>query len=396
MALTNYRAYKWLIFLLADAPDQKFGMTLDEINEAYHRDLDDIYNNSIDSRMARIREGLKHKEDNKPRETNFDKDKYRYITYKTFLNWRAAIWKNFGIDIQHPVIKGVTKNSYIIENIDDLDVQKTLREMILFLSEDEQRAYVDKNQFKSNRAGRPKKTQTDSNPSMGFIAMGNNNDEYDNPNFGYQYQEEPEMVSVIRFAMSMGEALVIKYSKFIHNADDRDEIKERNFVLEPQELKCINGRWYVIGQLYEYGNRDTIKTAVYDVERISVSEDEDIIGPAYEVKEGYDLFSFISPNDWNEWTGHFNPNSVISMYLKVSGNLFEETPFCPTQIKIEDGATHYVYHIFVKPDKDFFIQYMAYGDEVRLFHPYDKDNIPPLVITEDQYHYLNNLRKRGL
>ena len=396
MALTNYRAYKWLIFLLADALDQKFGMTLDEINEAYHRDLVDIYNNSIDSRMARIREGLKHKEDNKPRNTNFDKDKYRYITYKTFLNWRAAIWKNFGIDIQHPVINGVARNSYIIENIEDLDVQKTLREMIVFLSEDEQRAYVDKNQFKSNRAGRPRKTQPDSNTSMGFFAMGNNDVDYDNPNFGYQYQEEPEMVSVIRFAMTMGEAIVIKYSKIIHKIGEPNDKKDKNFVLEPQELKCINGRWYVIGQLYEYGNRDTIKTAIYDVDRISLSEDEDIVGPRYELKEGFDLFSFISANDWTEWNSRFNPDSVVSMYLRVSGNIFEETPFCPTQIKIEDGAAYFVYQIYVKPDKDFFIQFMAYGDEVSLFHPYDKDDIPPLVISEDQYQYLNELRKKGL
>ena len=408
MAQTNYRAYKWLIFLLADATDQRFGLTLAEINNSYKMHRDEIINEDIDAinrryglndRKEREYEIVEDEETGEMKVLNPDANKWikkDTISYKTFLNWRAAIWKHFGINIQHPVIDGIAKNSYIIENIEDLDVQKTLREMIVFLSEDEQRAYVDKNPFKSNRSVKRDKKQSNTSATMGFISTGYNKEEYDNPNFGYQYVEEPEMVSVIRFAMTMGESLVIKYSKLIQDTKNQDKVKDNNFVLEPQQLKQINGRWYVIGNLYEYGNRDTIKTVIYDVERIKLSEDEDVMGPGYEVQEGYDLFNFISPNDWNEWTQHFNPDSVVSMYLKVGGPLFEHQPFCPTQIKIEDNISYFVYQIYVKPDKDFFIQYMAYGDEVRLFHPYDKNDIPPLVINEDQYHYLNDLRKREL
>lgn len=395
MALTNYRVYKWLIFLLADT-DQEEGMSKVEINNAYFRDLDEIYNTSIDSGMAATRRALENKEDNTPRKANYDKEQFRYIENSTFYNWRAAIWKNFGLSIQHPVVKGIAKNTYILENKDELDKQKTLREIITFLAEDEQRAYTEKNPFKSKRAGRPKKVQPVSVDAMGFVSSGSSNVNYINPQLGYQYSEEPEMVGIIQFAMTIGEALVMNYSKVMTKEEKAhwNYTPEELFVLEPQQLLHINGRWYVAGDLYQYSNREKRRTVIYDVEKIKLYEGkEDLDVPSYKLQEGFDIYNFL-PSDWNQY---FNPDKVVSLYLRVAGAFLDANPFCEAQEKIEDykSVLYNLYKVFLKPDENFFIQYMAYGDELQLFHPYDKNEIPPLVISEEQYHYLNDLRKRG-
>lgn len=396
MALTNYRAYKWLIFLLADAPDQRFGLTLEDIDKAYDRDFDDIYNTALDSGMARTRLGLQRKEDNTPRKSNFDTNRPNRLSYKTFLNWRSAIWKNFGIDIQHPEINGISKNSYIITNVKDLDTQKTLREMIVYLSEDEQRAYEDKNNFKSNRRVQRKKRPSITLGAMGFVSTDSNDVDYLDPQLGYQYMEEPEMVGIIQFAMTVGEALVMNYSKVMSKEDKTDwnYTPEELFVLEPQQLLFFNGRWYVAGNLYQYTNQEKRRIVIYDVEKIKLYDGDDYLNvPSYKLQEGFDIYNLL-PSDWNQY---FNPDKIVSLYLRVAGAFLNVNPFCDAQEKIEDykSVLYNLYKVFVRPDENFFIQYMAYGDELQLFHPYDKNEIPLLVISEEQYHYLNDLRKRG-
>lgn len=396
MALTNYRVYKWLIFLLADT-DQEQGMSKVEINNAYFRDLDEIYNTSIDSGMAATRRALENKEDNTPRKANYDKEQFRYIENSTFYNWRAAIWKNFGLSIQHPVVKGIAKNTYILENKEELDKQKTLREIIMFLAEDEQRAYTEKNPFKSKRAGRPQKVQPAPVDAMGFVLSGSSNVNYFNPQLGYQYSEEPEMVGIIQFAMTIGEALVMNYSKVMSKEDmtNRNYTPEEVFVLEPQQLLFTNGRWYVAGDLYQYTNQEKRRTVIYDVDKIQLYDGEkDIDTPSYKLQEGFDIFNLL-PSDWNE---HFNPNKVVSLYLKVAGSFLDKEAFCEAQEKtlVNVGMLFSLYKVYLKPDENFFIQYMAYGEELRVFQPNDKVEKSSTDITNDQISYLNNLRKREL
>ena len=99
------------------------------------------------------------------------------------------------------------------------------------------------------------------------------------------------------------------------------------------------------------------------------------------------------------WSDHFNPNKVVSLYLNVAANIFEDIPFCQAQEKlnVNVGVLHNnTYKVYLLPDKDFYIQYMSYGDEVRVVEC--PDNIHPshTDITANQINYLKDLRKRGL
>lgn len=399
MALTNYRAYKWIIFLLDEAPDQKFGMTLEEINNCYRMQMDRVVNTSILTN-SRLRKGVlspdtiekerkPFNEDNK--KTDKDYSKKDYISYKTLLNWRNAIWKEFGLIIWHPEVNGVAKNSYILQNGELLDENKTLRETIIHLAEDEQRGYVSKSPFSATNRGRKKRIQPSTDTSMGFVSVGNTGVDYYNPNFGYQEIDTPEMVGITQFAMAIGEALAIKYSKI---STPNNPHKGQKFVLEPQQLKYINGRWYVVGNLYEYGDKETSQVVIYDVKRIQLCEDEDLNVPTYTIKEDFDIYNLL-PSDWTE---HFDPYKVVSLYLKTTGSFLDDTPFCSTQEKLDlnVGMLHNLYKVYVKPNVDFYIQYMAYGDELRVVDLSDKVEATPTDISPDQIKYLKDLRKRGL
>ena len=379
MALTNYCIYKWLIFLLEKETDEQHGMTLKDISQRYLWDKNKIF--GYDPRTSRTRfglperkvvlvdaEGRKHSEYLPPE-----------ISCKTFLNWRHAIYKQFGLLIQQTIFKNIVQNRYYLVNPELLDENRTLRATIEDLVNEEQRGYEAKTLLTVSPRGRKSKAEGVGG-TMGFVSVGGDNIDYHSPQYGHL--EEPEMVGMIQFAMTIGEALVIS------KRDDR-------FVFEPQQLKCINGRWYVAGDQYEYGNRETYKVVVYDVDKIRLCKDVDIITPAYTVKDGFDIYNLM-PEDWSD---HFNPNKVVSLYLNVAANIFEDIPFCQAQEKlnVNVGVLHNnTYKVYLLPDKDFYIQYMSYGGEVMVvgcpanIHPSNTD------ITADQIKYLKDLRKRGL
>lgn len=379
MALTNYCIYKWLIFLLEKETDEQHGMTLKDISQRYLWDKNKIF--GYDPRTSRTRfglperkvvlvdaEGRKHSEYLPPE-----------ISCKTFLNWRHAIYKQFGLLIQQTIFKNIVQNRYYLVNPELLDENRTLRATIEDLVNEEQRGYEAKTLLTVSPRGRKPKAEGVGG-TMGFVSVGEGDINYHNPKFGHL--EEPEMVGIIQFIMTIGEALVIS------KRDDR-------FVFEPQQLKCINGRWYVAGNQYEYGKRDTSKVIVYDVKKIKLCEEVDIITPAYTVKDGFDIYNLM-PEDWSD---HFNPNKVVSLYLNVAANIFEDIPFCQAQEKlnVNVGVLHNnTYKVYLLPDKDFYIQYMSYGGEVMVvgcpakIHPSNTD------ITADQIKYLKDLRKRGL
>lgn len=378
MALTNYCIYKWLIFLLEKETDEQHGMTLKDISQRYLWDKDKIF--GYNPRTDRIRLGLPERKVERIDAEGKKHTEYLppEITNKTFLNWRNAIYKQFGLLIQQTIFKNIVQNRYYLVNPELLDENRTLRATIEDLVNEEQRGYEAKTLLTVSPRGRKPKAEGVGG-TMGFVSVGGDNIDYHSPQYGHL--EEPEMVGIIQFAMTIGEALVIS------KRDDR-------LVFEPQQLKCINGRWYVAGDQYEYGNRETYKVVVYDVDKIRLCEDVDIITPAYTVKDGFDIYQYL-PSDWSD---HFDPYKVVSLYLKVAGNIFEDTPFCQAQEKlnVNVGLLHNIYKVYLLPDKDFYIQYMSYGDEVRVvecpadIHPSDTD------ITANQIKYLKDLRKQGL
>lgn len=387
MALTNYRAYKWLIDLLDEAPDQRYGMSREQIDKAYKLDYYDIYNSDIQS--DKKRQGITSVK------KVFLKDHNEEVTltYKTLINWRNAIWKEFGLIIWHPVIKktvnriinGVkkeveeetTSNTYIIVNKELLDENKTLRETLEHLVEDERRGYVNESPFSSNVKGRPK-SATVKAATMGFITVGNGGEECPDSQFGYE--QEPEMVDTIRFLMNIGESVVIRQGS-------------KNMVLESQHLKCIKGRWYVIGNLVDYDNEENTRLAILDVRNIQISEDDDVAGSNYKVVKGFEDTHLIP---W-DWKNHFNPDTVVSIYLKARVNAFEKQPFCDTQMKIKEISRvvpEYIYKVYVKPDKDFILQYLAYENHQLMVCEIPEDIMKSDTdINEDQIQYLRKIRK---
>lgn len=379
MALTNYCIYKWLIFLLEKETDEQHGMTLKDISQRYLWDKDKIF--GYNPRTYRIRLGLPERKVERIDAEGRKHTEYLppEITNKTFLNWRNAIYKQFGLLIQQTIFKNIVQNRYYLVNPELLDENRTLRATIEDLVNEEQRGYEAKTLLTVSPRGRKPKAEGVGG-TMGFVSVGGDNIDYHSPQYGHL--EEPEMVGMIQFAMTIGEALVIS------KRDDR-------FVFEPQQLKCINGRWYVAGDQYEYGNRETYKVVVYDVDKIRLCKDVDIITPAYTVKDGFDIYNLM-PEDWSD---HFNPNKVVSLYLNVAANIFEDIPFCQAQEKlnVNVGVLHNnTYKVYLLPDKDFYIQYMSYGGEVMVvgcpadIHPSDTD------ITANQIKYLKDLRKQGL
>lgn len=401
MALTNYRAYKWLIETLENSKDQRFGMTLDELNLNYKMHRYKIYGSGKRGLLSpeEIEKDYKWYKDPDNKKTDKDYSKKYNLSYKTLINWRNAIWKEFGLIIWHPIVKKKEETRYyVIYNPELLDEGHTLRKTLEHLAEDEERGY-DNNVIYGNTilTKTIKKYQTEFKESMEFVSTDSNDVDYLNPQLGYQYMEEPEMVGIIQFAMTIGEALVINYSKVMSFEDKTkwEYTPKELFVLEPQQLLFINGRWYVAGDLYKYTNQEKRHTVIYDVAKIGLyNGDIDIKTPSYKLQESFNIYNFL-PSDWKEY---FNPNKVMSLYLRVVGCFLDKSPFCEAQEKIEEksGISINSYKIYLKPDENFFVQFMAYGDELRLFHPYDKKEIPPLVISEEQYQYLNKLRKRGL
>lgn len=352
MATTNYISYKCVIDVLENG--DKRGYTLDYLNREYKLYIDEL---NVERRRKKM----------PPVQPLYP------IKRTTFYNWRVQIWKQFGLIINTPV----EDNRYVLTNPELLDENKTLRDMLEHLVQDEERGFETGTLTFSKRGRKPKQQ---AGTGMGFISSGFECICYDDPQFGYQYTQEPETVEMIQFSMALGEALVIRR-------------RERNFVFEPQQLVRINDRWYVAGYSYQYGETDPKRhLTVYDVERLQLAKEEDIINPHYRVRDGFDIYSSL-PADWNE---HFNPDKVVSLYLRAAGVYLDRYPFCQAQEKIEgyQSILHNLYKVYVKPDRNFFVQYMAYGNEVRVFCPYKKIKKTDLDISEQQIMYLNKLREQ--
>lgn len=412
MALTNYRLYRWLIYLLEKETDEQRSLSLDEITRQYRWDKDKIF--GMDAKTGRFRTGLPERrvklydENGNVQKDEKGKDKVVYedpvIEPKTFLNWRYAIYKYFGLLIQQPVqrekigqrYREFVRNSYYLANPELLDENNTLRETIDMLVEEEKRGWQAKSVLTTSPRGRKKKAEgVNEKEFTGFMPV-QDYVEYVNATKGQQ--KESEMAGLVQFTMGLGEALIIDYGKSLSERKraELNYTKDDRFVLETQMLKYINGRWYAIGNLYQYGNRDNPRVAVYDVERIRLYDGaEDLDIPHYTVDERFDINGFI-PSDWkNERDRLFDPNKVMSMYIRVRGRLFEDIPFCSAQEKIQEkgvGIPTYVYRIFIKPDEDFFTQYMAYGEEVRVVNYEELDKLP-IEITQEQIDFLNDLRR---
>ena len=212
MALTNYCIYKWLIFLLEKETDEQHGMTLKDISQRYLWDKDKIF--GYNPRTYSIRLGLPERKVERIDAEGRKHTEYLppEITNKTFLNWRNAIYKQFGLLIQQTIFKNIVQNRYYLVNPELLDENRTLRATIEDLVNEEQRGYEAKTLLTVSPRGRKPKAEGVGG-TMGFVSVGGDNIDYHSLQYGHL--EEPEMVGMIQFAMTICPDMMKKSKKAI-------------------------------------------------------------------------------------------------------------------------------------------------------------------------------------
>ena len=307
------------------------------------------------------------------------KDKFR----QTMMRWRALIYNEFGLAIMQESTSGNDKHGsggyyYYLENPELLDGEgKTLREHIRFLAKSEKNRenWVSLTEMTDRFRG--------SSSSMGFMSTGGQ------ASYGYLSKEGTsyrtilgeENLEIIQFAMQFGETLSIKYGKMKAGVS-----VDAPYSLEPYQLKEIEGRWYVIGNLYPLGHKESAEIAIYDLGRLQFADEENP-NVMYEPVKGFDI----------------NEEGVIDFALKKKlgevraiditthseefAKYISEHPLCPAQEKIADGK----FRIYVCLSRDLLVQFGAYGEELSFdVLPKEGDDQGSVALIK---HLLNLRRK---
>ena len=281
---------------------------------------------------------------------------------QTMMRLRAIIYNEFGLAIMQESTSGPDHHGnggyyYYLVNPELLDdAGKTLKDHIRFLAESEtERAnWVSLKEMNARFKG--------SSSSLGFISA-------DGPSsFGYLSKESTSYrtilgeddLELIQFAMQFGEVLTIKYGKMRNGVDINAP-----YSFEPYQLKEIEGRWYVIGNLYPLGHKELAEIAVYDLARLEFADEEnpDVL---YEPVKGFDVNDKILV----DFAAKRRMGQVLALKLSpktsVLSEYFINNPLCSAQIDGFDGS----FRIFIRFTNDLIVQLGAYGAELS-FEAYD-------------------------
>lgn len=281
---------------------------------------------------------------------------------QTMMRLRAIIYNEFGLAIMQESTSGPDHHGnggyyYYLVNPELLDdAGKTLKDHIRFLAESEtERAnWVSLKEMNARFKG--------SSSSLGFISAGGPS------SFGYLSKESTsyrtvlgeDNLKLIQFAMQFGEVLTIKYGKMRNGVDINAP-----YSFEPYQLKEIEGRWYVIGNLYPLGHKELAEIAVYDLARIEFADEEnpDVL---YEPVKGFDVNDKILV----DFAAKRRMGQVLALKLSpktsVLSEYFINNPLCSAQIDGVDGS----FRIFIRFTNDLIVQLGAYGAELS-FEAYD-------------------------
>ncbi len=350
MAKTSYRECWWLI----QAVEGEFGSGSYRKGTGYSlRNLNDL--RPMGSRIDWI---TTHGYDTYVDEDVLrSKDQFR----QTLMRWRTLIYNEFGLAIIMESTSGPDKKGgggyyYYLANPELLDdAGKTLREHIEFLAESEKN--------REDWISLPKMTErfTGGSSSMGFLSSGGSS------SYGYLSKEGTsyrtvlgeENLELIQFAMQFGEVLTIKYGKVsagVHiNAP---------YSLEPYQLKEIEGRWYVIGNLFPLGHKEKAELAVYDLARLQFADEEnpDVL---YEPVKGFDIWEHVAIDyALKKLMGKVVPVDLFTKTEEFTDYLSNH-PFCSAQEALDKGE----FRIYICLTYDLLIQLGAYGKELSIGLP---------------------------
>ena len=297
---------------------------------------------------------------------------------QTMMRLRAIIYNEFGLAIMQESTSGPDHHGnggyyYYLVNPELLhDAGKTLKDHIQFLaeSETERGNWVSLKEMNARFKG--------SSSSMGFISAGGPS------SFGYLSKESTsyrtilgeENLEIIQFAMQFGETLTIKYGKVRAGVDINAP-----YTLEPYQLKDIERRWYVIGNLFPLGHKELAEIAVYDLARLEFADDEnpDML---YEPVKGFDIDDDKTWEDIGQrnirpllgeyWFKHGVCTIDIMTHTEEFAKYLFDHPLCSAQEELSKGQ----YRIYTTLTTDTFVMLGAYGAELSL-------NVIPKVYPDE-------------
>lgn len=349
MPKTNYRECWWLI----QAVNGEFGNGSYKKGRGYSlKDLNDL-NMEINHEWAPLDPENSYEQKKK--------DSFR----RNLINRRANIYNEFGLAILQESTPGVIAGKgwggyyYYLANPELLDKGgKSLRDIIRFLADSETQRAEKWVKVEDMAADYYKKQAL----SMGFISAGGQ------ASLGYLSKESAsyrpvlgeENLEVIQFAIQFGEVLTIKYGKVRTGVDINAP-----YSFEPYQLKQIEGRWYVIGNVYPLGHKGLAEIAVYDLARLEFADEEnpDVL---YEPVKGFDVNDKILV----DFAAKRKMGQVIALKLTTHtielAEYITDTPLCSAQVDGKDGA----FKIYIRFTNDLIVQLGAYGAELS-FEAYD-------------------------
>ena len=346
MAKTNYRNCWWLIQVV----DGVFGSGSYRKGTGYSmRNINDLrpMGERIDWVVSHERGELIDEE------ILINKEKFR----QTMMRWRTIIYNEFGLAIIMESTPGADLTHgnggyyYYLANPELLDEEgKTLRDHIEFLAKSEK----DRHEWVSltDMTDRYKGITS----SMGYISAGGPS------TYGYLSKEGTswrtilgeENLEIIQFAMQFGEVLTIKYGKIRTGIDINAP-----YSFEPYQLKEIEGRWYVIGNLYPIGHKEQAELAVYELARLEFAEEEnpDVL---YEPAKGFDINDKILV----DFAAKKKIGQVIAVKLSTHteelAGYFSKYPICSAQVDLGHGE----FKTYIRFTNDLIVQLGAYGAEL--------------------------------
>lgn len=370
MPKTNYRECWWLI----QAVNGEFGNGSYKKGRGYSlKDLNNL-NMQINHEWAPM--------DPEDRYEQKKKDSFR----RSLINRRANIYNEFGLAILQESTPGVVAGKgwggyyYYLANPELLDKGgKSLKDIIRFLADSETQR-TEKWVKVEDMADDYNKKQA---LSMGFISAGGPSSYryLSKESTSYRSVLGEENLEVIQFAMQFGEVLTIKYGKVRTGGDINAP-----YSFEPYQLKEIEGRWYVIGNLYPLGHKELAEIAVYDLARLEFADEEnpDVL---YEPVKGFDIWNNVAIDAaLTRRLEKVIPVDLIT-HTEEFADYLAQHPFCSAQERLNEKT----FRTYRCVTRDFLIQLGAYGEELTIGLPRkERDEKDDRFL----YHQLLNLLKK--
>ena len=325
---------------------------------------------------------------------------------QSLIRWRTTIYNEFGLAILMESTSGTISGKgeggyyYYLANPELLNEKgKTLKDHIKYLAKSET------NRDSWLTVGEMSQRFKGTTSSMGYLSAGvpSTHGYLSKEGTSYRTIIGEENLEIIQFAMQFGEVLTIKYGKVRAGIDINAP-----YSLEPYLVKEIEGRWFVIGNLYPLGHKEQAELAVYDLARLQFADEEnpDVL---YEPIKGFGINNGIDDekllDDIYERTKkHFDGEYDfvigevyaidITTHTKEFAEYISEHPLCSSQERTAEGT----FRIYIRVTMDLIFLFGAYGAELS-FNVIPKDNLDNdfrefnAYIIQLQLNYFRNIRE---